>query len=99
MHIADVICALKSTRSGNDAGGIATYSSVGASHGYSLLWMMVVITVSLGVVQEMCVRMGVAAGKGLSSLIREEFGLRLIAFAMLTLLIANGGRLWFSQSR
>jgi Mn2+/Fe2+ NRAMP family transporter len=64
---------------------------VGASYGNNLLWMMVVITVSLGVVQEMCVRMGVATGKGLSALIREEFGLRLTAFAMLTLLIANGG--------
>jgi len=53
--------------------------------------MMVVITLSLGVVQEMCARMGAVTGKGLSALIREHFGIRLVAFAMLTLLIANGG--------
>jgi len=90
-YLAALGPGLIAANAGNDAGGIATYSSVGASYGYSLLWMMVVITVSLGVVQEMCVRMGVAAGKGLSALIREEFGLRLTVFAMLTLLIANGG--------
>ncbi len=74
---------------GNDAGGIATYSAVGAQYGYGLLWMMVIITVSLCVVQEMCARMGAATGKGLSDLIRERFGVRGAAFAMLTLLIAN----------
>ena len=74
---------------GNDAGGIATYSTVGAQYGYSLLWMMVIITISMGVVQEMCARMGAATGKGLSDLIRERFGIRGAAFAMLTLLIAN----------
>ncbi len=52
---------------------------------------MVVITLSLGVVQEMCARMGAVTGKGLSALIREHFGIRLVAFAMLTMLIANGG--------
>lgn len=74
---------------GNDAGGIATYSAVGAQYGYGLLWMMVIITISLMVVQEMCARMGAATGKGLSDLIRERFGVRGAAFAMLTLLIAN----------
>lgn len=74
---------------GDDAGGIATYSTVGAQYGYQLLWMMVVITVSLVVVQEMCARMGAATGKGLSDLIRERFGVRGAAFAMLTLLVAN----------
>jgi NRAMP (natural resistance-associated macrophage protein)-like metal ion transporter len=74
---------------GNDAGGIATYSTVGAQYGYGLLWMMVVITVSLCVVQEMCARMGAATGQGLSDLIRERFGVRGAAFAMLTLLVAN----------
>lgn len=82
---------LIAANAGNDAGGIATYSSVGASYGYSLLWMMVVITVSLGLVQEMCSRMGAATGKGLSALIRENFSIRLVAFAMLALLVANGG--------
>jgi Mn2+/Fe2+ NRAMP family transporter len=76
---------------GNDAGGIATYASVGARYGYELLWMMALITVSLVVVQEMCARMGAVTGKGLSALIREQFGIRWTAFAMLTVLIANGG--------
>jgi NRAMP (natural resistance-associated macrophage protein)-like metal ion transporter len=76
---------------GNDAGGIATYAQVGASFGYSLLWAIVVITISLAVVQEMCARMGAITQKGLSDLIREEFGVRWTTFAMLTLLLANGG--------
>ena len=80
---------LIAANAGNDAGGIATYSTVGAQYGYSLLWMMVIVTVSMGVVQEMCARMGAATGKGLSDLIRERCGIRGAAFAMLTLLIAN----------
>lgn len=75
---------------GDDAGGIATYASVGASYGYELLWVIVLITVSLIVVQEMCARMGAVTGKGLSELIREQFGPRWTVFAMLLLLIANG---------
>src|SRR6185437_16075679 len=63
---------LIAANAGNDAGGIATYASVGASYGYDMLWMMVLITVSLIVVQEMCARMGAVTGKGLSELIREE---------------------------
>ncbi|HYG83117.1 MAG TPA: divalent metal cation transporter, partial [Pyrinomonadaceae bacterium] len=59
---------------GNDAGGIATYASVGADHGYRLLWVLIPITLSLGLVQEMCARMGAATGKGLADLIRERFG-------------------------
>ncbi len=90
-YLAALGPGLITANAGNDAGGIATYSSVGASYGFSLLWMMVVITISLGVVQEMCARMGAVTGKGLSALIREHFGIRLVAFAMLTLLIANGG--------
>jgi NRAMP (natural resistance-associated macrophage protein)-like metal ion transporter len=80
---------LIAANAGNDAGGIATYSNVGAQYGYSLLWIMVIITVSLMVVQEMCARMGAATGKGLSDLIRERFGVRGAAFAMFTLLVAN----------
>ncbi|MDQ3712753.1 MAG: Nramp family divalent metal transporter, partial [Acidobacteriota bacterium] len=76
---------------GNDASGIATYSSVGASFGYSLMWAFVPITLSLIVVQEMCVRMGVVTGQGLADLIREQFGVRWTAFVMLALLIANTG--------
>ncbi|HYX27423.1 MAG TPA: divalent metal cation transporter, partial [Pyrinomonadaceae bacterium] len=76
---------------GNDAGGIATYASAGAEYGYALLWTLIPITISLGLVQEMCARMGAVSGKGLSDLIRERFGVRWTAFVMLSLLIANGG--------
>jgi NRAMP (natural resistance-associated macrophage protein)-like metal ion transporter len=71
----------------NDAGGILTYSAAGAQFGYTLLWTMIPITIALIVVQEMCARMGVVTGKGLSDLIREEFGLR-ITFVIMILLIA-----------
>lgn len=80
---------LIAANAGNDAGGIATYASVGAQYGYGLLWMMVIITVCMAVVQEMCARMGAVTGKGLADLIRERFGVRGAALAMLTLLIAN----------
>lgn len=76
---------------GNDASGIATYSSVGAAFGYSLLWAFVPMVVSLMIVQEMCVRMGVVTGQGLADLIREQFGVRWTALIMLALLIANTG--------
>ncbi len=76
---------------GNDASGIATYSTVGAGYGYSLLWIFIPITLSLIIVQEMCVRMGVVTGQGLADLIREQFGVRLTALIMLALLIANTG--------
>src|SRR5436190_6892093 len=75
---------------GDDAGGIATYASVGAQYGYDLLWVIGPITVSLVVIQLMIARMGVVTGKGFAELIREEFGVRWTAFAMLVLLIANG---------
>src|SRR5207247_2006255 len=76
---------------GNDAGGIATFASVGADHGYRLLWILIPITISLGIVQEMCARMGAVTGKGLADLIRERFGVRWTALVMLALLVANGG--------
>jgi len=76
---------------GNDAGGIATFASVGADHGYKLLWVLVPLTISLGIVQEMCARMGAVTGKGLADLIRERFGVRWTTLVMLALLIANGG--------
>ena len=76
---------------GNDASGIATYSTVGAGYGYTLLWIFIPITLSLIVVQEMCVRMGVVTGQGLADLIREQFGVRWTALVMLALLIANSG--------
>jgi NRAMP (natural resistance-associated macrophage protein)-like metal ion transporter len=74
---------------GNDVGGVVTYSSDGAQFGYGFLRAMVLITISMAVVQEMCARMGAATGKGLSDLIRERFGVRGAAFALLTLLVAN----------
>lgn len=76
---------------GNDAGGIATFASVGAEFGYRLLWVLIPITISLGIVQEMCARMGAVTGKGLADLIRERFGVRWTAFVMLALMIANAG--------
>jgi Mn2+/Fe2+ NRAMP family transporter len=75
----------------NDAGGIYTYSLAGAQFGYSLLWTMIPITVALVVVQEMSSRMGAVTGKGLSDLIREEFGFRVTFFLMLALVITNFG--------
>jgi NRAMP (natural resistance-associated macrophage protein)-like metal ion transporter len=75
----------------NDAGGIFTYSLAGAQFGYSLLWTMIPITIALVVVQEMSARMGAVTGKGLSDLIREEFGFRITFFLMLALVVTNFG--------
>jgi NRAMP (natural resistance-associated macrophage protein)-like metal ion transporter len=75
----------------NDSGGILTYSQAGAQYGYKLLWTIIPITLALIVVQEMCARMGVVTGKGLSDLIREEFGLRITFFIMILLVIVNFG--------
>jgi len=73
----------------NDAGGIFTYSQAGARYGYLPLWTLLPITLLLIVTQEMCSRMGAVTGKGLSDLIREEFGLRTTFFLMITLVLAN----------
>ncbi len=73
----------------NDTGGILTYSQAGAKYGYDLLWTLIPITIALIVVQEMCARMGAITGKGLSDLIREEFGFRVTFFMMLGLVITN----------
>ena len=77
----------------NDAGGIATYSVAGAQFGYTLLWTMIPITVALVIVQEMSARMGAVTGKGLSDLIREEFGLRATFLLMLALVVTNFGNI------
>src|SRR3954454_9167193 len=82
---------LLAASAGNDAGGIATYASAGASYGYGLLWAMVIVTLFVGVVQEMSARMGAVTGKGFSDLVRESFSLRTTAFILLTLLVANAG--------
>jgi NRAMP (natural resistance-associated macrophage protein)-like metal ion transporter len=91
VYLAVLGPGIIAANAGNDAGGIATYASVGASYGYGLLWAIVPITISLGLVQEMCARMGAVTGKGLSDLIREQFGVRWMAVVMLALLVANGG--------
>src|ERR671929_254522 len=75
----------------NDAGGIFVYSQAGAQFGYTLLWTMIPITIALVVVQEMASRMGAVTGKGLSDLIREEFGLRVTFFLMIALVVTNFG--------
>ena len=76
---------------GNDAGGIITYASAGAQFGYRTIFFMVLVTVGLVVVQEMCARLGAFTGKGLAALIREEFSLRLASFALFFLVVANVG--------
>ena len=77
----------------NDPGGILTYSQAGAKYGYSLLWTLVPTTIALIVVQEMAARMGAITGKGLSDLIREEFGLRMTFFTMIVLGLADFGNI------
>ncbi len=76
---------------GNDAGGIATYTQAGAKYGYELIWVMVLLTLSFAVVQEMCARLGAATGRGLLDLIRERYGIAWALFAVVVILIANGG--------
>ena len=78
----------------NDPGGILTYSQAGAKYGYALLWTLIPTTIALIVVQEMASRMAVATGKGLSDLIREEFGLRLTFFTMAVLSLADLGNIF-----
>jgi Mn2+/Fe2+ NRAMP family transporter len=75
----------------NDANGIYTYSAAGAQFGHMLLWTLIPITIALIVVQEICARMGAVTGKGLSDLIREEFGFRITFFMMLGILVINFG--------
>jgi len=77
----------------NDAGGIATYSVAGAQFGYALLWVMIPTTIALVMIQEMSARMGAVTGKGLSDLIREEFGFRVTFFLMLALVVTNFGNI------
>ncbi len=82
---------LLAASAGNDAGGIATYASAGATYGYNMLWAMIVVTIFVGVVQEMSARLGAVTGKGFSDLVRETFPLRMTAFILGTLFIANLG--------
>jgi Mn2+/Fe2+ NRAMP family transporter len=82
---------LIAANAGNDAGGILTYASAGSEFGYRTLFLMVLITVALVVVQEMCSRLGAYTGEGLGALIREQFPLRSGATAMVLLFVANAG--------
>ena len=75
----------------NDAGGISVYSQSGAMYGYALLWSLIPMTIALYVTEEMCARMGVVTGKGLSDLIREEFGFRPTFFLILAGLVVDMG--------
>ena len=75
----------------NDAGGISTYTAAGAQFGYALLWSLIPMTIALYVSEEMCARMGVVTGKGLSDLIREEFGFRSTFFVMVAALVVDLG--------
>jgi len=75
----------------NDAGGIATYSIAGAHFGYSLIWSLIPITLALIIIQEMSARMGVVTGKGLSDLIREHFGVKIIFYLLMALIFTNFG--------
>ncbi|MBV9027145.1 MAG: divalent metal cation transporter, partial [Candidatus Eremiobacteraeota bacterium] len=75
----------------NDVGGILTYSQAGAQFGYSLLWLLIPITIALIVVQEMCARMGAVTGKGLADLIRENFGVKVTFWCLLLFVLGDVG--------
>ncbi len=91
LYLAFAGPGLIAASAGNDAGGVVTYASAGAQFGYRTLFFMVIVTVFYVVIQEMVARLSVYTGKGLAALIREEFSLRLTAFAILAFAIANLG--------
>jgi NRAMP (natural resistance-associated macrophage protein)-like metal ion transporter len=91
LYLAVLGPGLITASADNDAPGIATYSMAGSTYGYSFLWLIVVVTFGEVVVQEMAARMGAVTGKGTADLIRERFGVKVTAFAMLCLLLANMG--------
>jgi NRAMP (natural resistance-associated macrophage protein)-like metal ion transporter len=82
---------LIAANAGNDAGGIATYASAGAQYGYRMLFFMVLVTIALVIVQEMCARLGAYTGEGLGSLIREQFSIRMTTLALGLFVVANIG--------
>jgi len=90
-YLAAVGPGLLAASAGNDAGGIATYASAGAQYGYSLLWVMILITIAVAIVQEMSARLGAVTGKGFADLVRENFPIRATALIMFTLFVANLG--------
>lgn len=77
----------------NDAGGIATYSIAGTRFGFTLIWILLPVLIALIIIQEMCSRMGVVTGKGLSDLIRENFGVKVTFYVMVALLLTNFGNI------
>ncbi len=91
LYLAAMGPGLIAAAAGNDAGGITTYASAGAQFGYRTLFFMVLVTFAYVVVQEMVARLSVHTGKGLAALIREEFPLRLTAFAIVAFAVANVG--------
>jgi Mn2+/Fe2+ NRAMP family transporter len=91
LYAAALGPGLIAASAGNDAGGVATYASAGAEFGYRTLFFMVLVTVGYVCVQEMVARLAAHTGKGLAALIREQFSLRLTAFAILAFAIANLG--------
>lgn len=91
VYLAAAGPGLVAAAAGNDAGGVATYSSAGAQFGYRVLFFMVLVTGAYILVQEMVARLSVHTGKGLAALIREEFPLRLTAFAVTAFAVANVG--------
>src|SRR5262245_718745 len=90
-YLAALGPGLLAASAGNDAGGIATYASAGSLYGYGMLWAMVIVTLFVGVVQEMSARLGAVTGKGFADLARENFSLRTTAVILLTLFVANFG--------
>lgn len=82
---------LIAANAGNDAGGITTWSVIGSRYGYSMIWILVVMTPVLAIVQEMNARVGVVTGRGLAGLIRENFSLKVTALAILATVVANFG--------
>ncbi len=91
LYLAALGPGIIAASAGNDAGGVATYASAGSQFGYRTLFFMVLVTVAYVVVQEMVARLSVFTGKGLAALIREQFSLRLSAFAMACFVVANLG--------
>ncbi|OQA21125.1 MAG: Divalent metal cation transporter MntH [Chloroflexi bacterium ADurb.Bin360] len=91
MYLAILGPGLITSSAGNDAPGIATHTISGSTYGYRFLWLLLFVVVGQAVAQEMAARMGVVTGKGTADLIRERFGLKMTAFAMLCLLLANLG--------
>src|SRR5579872_2583438 len=91
MFLSVVGPGLITANADNDVGGITTYSLAGAQFGYELLWLLLPVTVALIVTQEMCARMGAVTGKGLADLIRENFGVKVTFWVLVTFVLCDLG--------